>query len=189
MVDKTIEGKAFKLEVLAPFMEKVDGKKAYVYWKDDGKTINGHSLVVKITFGQRTFLFGGDLNSLSETYLIEKWGNENPFEVDVAKTCHHGSSDFTEQFMALINPLASVISSGDNESFAHPRADAVGCAGKYSKSTRPLVFSTELARSTDLKNKKILFGLINCRCNGEKIFMSQMKEAHTNADLWDSYEV
>ena len=189
IIKKSIEGKPFKLEVLAPFIEKVSNKKVYVYWGDDGKTINGHSLVVKLSFGNRSFLFAGDLNSLSENYLIEKYENENPFEVDVAKSCHHGSSDFTETFMGLVNPYASVISSGDNESFSHPRADAVGCAGKYSKSTRPLVFSTELARSTDLKNKKILFGMINCRCNGEKIYMSQMKEASANTDLWDSYEI
>lgn len=189
VINKKIEGKTFKLEILAPFMEKVSNKNVYVYWKDDGKTINGHSLVVKLSFGNRSFLFGGDLNTLSENYLMEKYGNANPFEVDVAKACHHGSSDFTEDFMALINPYASVISSGDNESFSHPRADAVGCAGKYSKSKRPLVFSTELARSTDLKNKKILFGMINCRCNGEKVYMAQMKEASTNTDKWDSYEV
>ena len=189
IIKKTIEGKPFKLEVLAPFIEKVSNKKVYVYWKDDGKTINGHSLVVKLSFGNRSFLFAGDLNSLSENYLIEKYENENPFEVDVAKSCHHGSSDFTETFMALVNPYASVISSGDNETFSHPRADAVGCAGKYSKGTRPLVFSTELARSTDLKNKKILYGMINCRCNGDKIYMSQMKEASSNTDLWDSYEI
>ncbi|HEX5154292.1 MAG TPA: MBL fold metallo-hydrolase [Parafilimonas sp.] len=189
IIKKNVEGKLFQLEVLAPFREKVSNKNVYVYWADEGKTINGHSLVVKITFGDRTFLFGGDLNSLSENYLIEKYEAQNPFEADVAKSCHHGSSDFTEKFMALINPYASVISSGDNESFAHPRADAVGCAGKYSKSQRPLVFSTELARSTDLKNKKILYGMINCRCNGEKIYMSQMKEASANTDLWDSYEI
>lgn len=189
ILKKKIENKELKIEVLAPFLEKVSNKKAFIYWKDDGKTINGHSLVVKLTYGNRTFLFGGDLNTLSENYLMEKYGNKNPFEVDVVKACHHGSSDFSIEFMAKINPYASVISSGDNESFSHPRADAIGCAGKYSKAVRPLVFSTELARSTNLKNKTILFGMINCRCNGEKIYFSQMKEVSSSTDIWDSYEV
>jgi hypothetical protein len=109
--------------------------------------------------------------------------------VDIAKSCHHGSSDFTVEFMSLVSPWASVISSGDNESFSHPRADAIGCAGKYARGARPLVFSTELARSTDLKKGKILFGMINCRCNGKDIYMSQMKEAGADSDLWDSYQV
>ena len=42
----------------------------------------------------------------------------------------------------------SVISSGDEESYAHPRPDALGAFGKYGRGIRPLIFSTELARST-----------------------------------------
>ena len=188
-VNEIIEGNNFTIDVLAPFTEKVNNKNAFVYWTDDGVTINGHSLVLKITFGTRTFLFGGDLNTKSETYLMQKYGVLNPFETDVAKSCHHGSSDFTEKFMQLINPYATVISSGDNESFSHPRADAIGCAGRYSRGPRPLVYSTELARSVDLRSRTILFGMINCRCNGSKIYISQMKEVKNYADLWDSYQV
>jgi beta-lactamase superfamily II metal-dependent hydrolase len=189
LTDTQIEGRNFKIEVLAPFTEKVLTRDAFVYWKDDSKTINGHSLVLKITFGTRTFLFGGDLNADSETYLTGRYSPNNPFSVDVAKSCHHGSSDFTTGFMELIKPYATIISSGDNESYSHPRADAIGCAGKYSKSDRPLVFSTELARSVDLKKNKILYGMINCRCNGTDIYISQMKERHSSGDLWDSYKI
>ncbi len=189
ILKKKIEGQDFTLEVLGPFTEKVGNKKGFLYWKDDGKTINGHSLVIKATYGSRTFLLGGDLNTYSQNYLISKYPDQNPFEVDVAKSCHHGSSEFTEKFMKMINPYATVISSGDNESHSHPRADAIGCAGKYSKSKRPLVYSTELARSTNLKKNEILFGLINMRCNGTDIYMSQMKEARNSYDIWDSYEV
>lgn len=189
IIEQKIEGKTFRIDVLAPFTELVNHKKAFVYWKDDGVTINGHSLVLKITFGNRKILLGGDLNASSQEYLMSKYAPNNPFEVDVAKSCHHGSSDFSEMFMNLLNPYATVISSGDNEGHAHPRADAIGCAGKYSKSIRPLVYSTELARSTDLKSDKIIFGMINLRCNGQAIFMSQMKEVKVKSDLWDSYEV
>lgn len=189
IIEEQIESQSFRIEVLAPFTEKLNDEKAFVYWKDDGKTINGHSLVLKVVFGNRTVLLGGDLNTFSQHYLMEKYPFENPFEVDVAKSCHHGSSDFSEKFMELVNPYATVISSGDNEGHAHPRADAIGCAGKYSKSKRPLVYSTELARSTDLKNQKILYGMINLRTNGKDIYMSQMKEVKNNSDLWDSYEV
>ncbi|MBS1548355.1 MAG: MBL fold metallo-hydrolase [Bacteroidetes bacterium] len=189
MINTTIEGQKFSIEVLAPITEKINQKKAFKYWKDDGQTINGHSLVLKLTFGERTLLLGGDLNTTSQEYLIQKYATNNPFAVDVAKSCHHGSSDFSIDFMQRINPLATVISSGDNEGHSHPRADAIGCAGKYSRNNRPLVYSTELARSTDLKNNKILFGMINLRCNGQDIFMSQMKEVKKSSDLWDSYQV
>jgi beta-lactamase superfamily II metal-dependent hydrolase len=188
-ISETIESTVFKIEALAPFTEKINNKLSFLYWTDEGITINGHSLVLKISFGQRTLLLGGDLNSKSENYLMEKYSGTNPFEVDVAKSCHHGSSDFTTDFMQLVNPYATVISSGDNEGFSHPRADAIGCAGKYSKGARPLVYSTELARSVNMKSGKILFGMINLRCNGKDIFISQMKEVKKPSDLWDSYPV
>ncbi|MFT5820901.1 MAG: beta-lactamase superfamily II metal-dependent hydrolase [Crocinitomix sp.] len=71
------------------------------------------------------------------------------FGTDIAKACHHGSSDVLDSFLRAINPLATVISSGDNESHSHPRPDALGAYGKSSRGDRPLIFSTELARSTN----------------------------------------
>lgn len=189
LINEKIEKKEFQMEILAPFTEKIAGKETFRYFKDEGITINGHSLVIKVTFGKRTFLLAGDLNSESEDYLLEKYSNINPFEVDVAKSCHHGSSDFRVAYLKKVNPYATVISSGDNEGHAHPRADAIGCSGKYSKAERPLVFSTELARSTDIKADEILFGMINARCNGSQIFLAQMKEVKKPSDMWDSYEI
>lgn len=184
-VSKTIEEKKFSVEVLAPISEKINKRHSFVYWENESKTINGHSLVLKLGFDQRSVLLGGDLNSNAENYLIKKYGNKNPFMVDVAKSCHHGSSDFTEQFMQMVNPFATVISSGDNEIYAHPRADAIGCAGKYARGRRPLVYSTELARS--MSKKGLLFGMINLRCNGVDIYMNQMKESGRASDIWDVY--
>lgn len=71
------------------------------------------------------------------------------FEVDVTKACHHGSHHFSETFLRTLNPIATVISSGDGESYSHPRPDALGSMGKYGRGIRPLIFSTELARSTN----------------------------------------
>ena len=69
------------------------------------------------------------------------------FEVDVAKACHHGAADVSTRFLACTNPVATVISSGDNESHGHPRADALGATGRHGRGNRPLIFSTELGRS------------------------------------------
>jgi hypothetical protein len=145
--------------------------------------------VLKINYGSTSLLFGGDLNTDAENHLLAHFNDSNPFQVDIAKSCHHGASEFTTDFMAKINPLATVISSGDNESYSHPRADAIGCAGKYTRSDRPLVFSTELARSSNVETDKILFGMINLRSDGEKIIMAQMKEARKKGEVWDLYEV
>ena len=49
--------------------------------------------------------------------------------------------------MSAINPLGTIISSGDDEAFSHPRADTLGMIGKCSRGERPGIFCTELARS------------------------------------------
>ena len=73
---------------------------------------------------------------------------KNKFQADIAKACHHGASDVLDSFLKAINPIATIISSGDNESHSHPRPDALGAYGKSGRGNRPLIFSTELARST-----------------------------------------
>lgn len=188
-ITKTINGKTFKIEVLGPVVSNVNNETVFKYFGDEAHTINGHSLVLKLTYGIKTFLYGGDLNIPSEEHLLDHYRGSRVFEVDVAKSCHHGASEFTIDFMAQVNPFSTVISSGDNESYSHPRADAIGCAGKYSRSVRPLVFSTELARSTNINTDKIMFGMINLRSDGDRIIMAQMKEVHTNGNVWDLYEV
>jgi beta-lactamase superfamily II metal-dependent hydrolase len=173
------------LEVLGPVPLSESGSVSYPWFKDASHTINGHSIVLRLTYGDCTFLLGGDLNIPSEEYLLEIWEPES-FRVDVAKACHHGASEFTVPFLKAVNPRATVFSSGDNENYAHPRADALGCAGRYTRGNRPLVFSTEIARSYK-SGKDIHFGLINCRADGKQIVMAQMFEKKKSGDMWDSY--
>lgn len=89
-------------------------------------------------------------------------------------------------FLEAVKPFATVISSGDNENYSHPRADAIGCAGRYSRGKRPLVFSTELARSYKTGGD-IHYGLINLRTDGDQLVLAQMLEKRRTSDLWDSY--
>ena len=113
----------------------------------------------------------------------------NTFEVDIAKSCHHGSSDFTIDFLKALNPIATIISSGDEESHSHPRHDTLGTIGKHSRGSRSLIFSTELARSSkefielsDLsptkKKERVVttYGMINVRSDGEKVIITQKLE-------------
>ena len=83
----------------------------------------------------------------SDIAKIEETGRLH-FEADVAKACHHGSQHVIDGFVRSVNAVATVISSGDNESHSHPRPDALGVYGKLGRGERPLIFSTELSRST-----------------------------------------
>ncbi|MDH5326360.1 MAG: hypothetical protein OEZ68_11535 [Gammaproteobacteria bacterium] len=151
----------------------------------ESHTINGHSLVLKFSYGKHSFLLGGDLNIPAQWHLLQHYGDANPFRVDVAKACHHGSSDYLVDFLKRVRPMANVISSGDNKSFDHPMADAMGAIGKHCRGNHPLMFSTELARAEN--NGSTHYGLINLRSNGKVLTMAQMKEQHDKADVWDSY--
>lgn len=188
LIDRQVNNLPLRFDILGPVPSKVGNRNMFKWFKDSSHTRNGHSVVIKLTYGERSMLFGGDLNTPAEQHLMQHYGDENPFKVDVAKCCHHGSSDFTVDFLKQVNPFATVISSGDNESYAHPRADTVGCAGKYSRGKRPKVYSTELARSINSAGK-VLYGMINLRSDGDRVFMSQMKESRRSADIWDSYTI
>jgi beta-lactamase superfamily II metal-dependent hydrolase len=124
------------------------------------------------------------------------------FEVDIAKSCHHGSPDFTNEFLLAINPIATIISSGDEEPYCHPRPDTLGTIGKFSRGKRSLIFSTELARSTkefiDLsaftagKTKEravTVYGMINVRADGEKVIIAQKLEKPAANKSWDIHKL
>jgi hypothetical protein len=67
---------------------------------------------------------------------------------DVMKCCHHGASDVTDEFLQAVNPFAFVVSSGDEESHAHPRPDLLGRLGRNGRGDAPHIFCTEILRSS-----------------------------------------
>jgi beta-lactamase superfamily II metal-dependent hydrolase len=154
------------IQVLGPVVERDRNNKPRLKWfGSTSKTKNGHSIVLRIIYGNVRILLGGDLNIPSENLLLGyHTGLAAPpasveeerllieaarrtFEVDIAKSCHHGSADFSSTYLLATNPIATVISSGDNEPHSHPRADTLGTIGSCSRGIRPMIFSTELARS------------------------------------------
>jgi beta-lactamase superfamily II metal-dependent hydrolase len=154
------------IEVLGPVVETAGGGPALRWLGGVGETKNGHSVVLKVRYRSVTLLLGGDLNTPSENLLLSTHTGlaapprddaasealigqaRRAFEVDFAKACHHGSADFSEVFLRAVNPLATFVSSGDEEAHAHPRPDALGAYGRCGRPPRPLIFSTELFRST-----------------------------------------
>lgn len=165
---------AIVIEVLGPVEEQLNDNPAKWGLRDFGNpglTKNGHSVVLRLTYGRVRMLLGGDLNIPSEKFLLQKLvGEEVPsdktkreaymknarrrLEVDIAKSCHHGSADFSSLFLEAVNPVATVISSGDDEKHSHPRAETLGAIGASSRGERPLIYSTELARSAKEANSK-----------------------------------
>jgi len=82
--------------------------------KDDD---NSSSLVIKLNYRQRNFLFMGDAPKKVEQELIAK---EIDLKSDVLKIGHHGSKYSTGlDFLKLVNPEYGIISCGKNN-FGHP---------------------------------------------------------------------
>ena len=159
------DDRGMTLKLLGPVPRLVDGKPALPRIGSVGITKNGHSVVLLLEIGAIRMLLGGDLNEPSQDYLLEHYTGmsahpesvdaetalieeaRKTFGVDIAKACHHGSAHVSPIFLQATNPLATVISSGDNEPHSHPRPDTLGLIGRFSRGSRPLIFSTELARS------------------------------------------
>jgi competence protein ComEC len=195
-------GPDLQLEVLAPVTTKPSGSVRLPVFPNPhhvtvtnpnpspstSHTINGNSIVLRMIFGNNTFLFGGDLNQPAQKYLAGCYGTLSPaFSAQVNKACHHGSSDFDLSYLESVAPHATVFSSGDDGSYDHPLPDAIGAAAKHSQGDFPLVFSTELARETSAARVKL--GHINARSNGQEIVMAQKKEKTTTKTEWYAFEV
>ena len=108
--------------------------------------------------GDVRMLLTGDLNTLSQNSLLADYrGSENEFDCDIAKACHHGSSDVSYKFLEKMSPLVTIISSGDSEGHDHPKPEVIAASAlsgtktvENDKLKTPLIYITELARSVEV---------------------------------------
>ncbi len=162
------------IQVLGPVVEQFGGKPGLRYLDTASEsamaqpslTRNGHSVVLRIDYEAFRLLMTGDLNFKAHAVLLKNLPPAE-FACHVAKACHHGAEDIAASFLQAMNPLATLFSSGDNESYAHPRAKALALSAAFGRRMTsgrknrflqleedqfeaPLVYSTELSRSVEL---------------------------------------
>jgi beta-lactamase superfamily II metal-dependent hydrolase len=145
------------IRILGPVLEAVDGVPGLRTLGGDAITTNGHSVVLRVDYGKARMLLTGDLNTVSQRLLLSYHALDE-FAVDVAKGCHHGADDIDLRFVRAMKARTTVISSGDNEDYAHPRPRVLGASSRYGRESKavdgellpPLLYSTELARSVRL---------------------------------------
>ena len=151
-------------------------------------TVNGHSVTLRITYGNVRFLLSGDLNQASMAALRAKT-TRSQLQSEILKVPHHGSADFDLRLLKEISPVISLISSGDESSrkeYIHPRATLMGALGKVARNDVSLVFCTELAAFFELRGmsqtldakkteyfgfERTNFGIVHIRTDGERVLV------------------
>lgn len=85
------------------------------YIQDDN---NLNSIVFKLSFKNKSFLFTGDAESSNESDIINSFNLE---DIDFLKVGHHGSkSSTTSEFLDETTPDVAVISCGYKNQYGHP---------------------------------------------------------------------
>ena len=84
---------------------------------------NNTSLVLRLDFGQTSFLFTGDMERQAEADLLDAGAD---VKADVLKVGHHGSDTSTSYpFLRAVEPEYAVLSVGEGNSYGHPSADTL----------------------------------------------------------------
>ncbi len=127
--------------------------------RDDYEDLNHWSAVIKIEYGNTSFLFTGDAEEINELEMLAS-STLNP-NVDVLKVGHHGShSSTSEAFLDAVSPQYAVISVGKDNNYGHPS---------------PLVLDKLYQRDiTVLRTDEL--GTIKCFSDGEKIWFNKLSE-------------
>lgn len=113
-------GDRAKIKVLHPF-ENWEGKEA----RDSNYT----SLVLRLDFGDNSFLFTGDAYSFQEKEMILRGV---ALDSDVLKVGHHGSkTSSSEEFLEKVSPQFAVVSAGKGNSYGHPHSEVLERLEKY----------------------------------------------------------
>ena len=106
-----------------------DGVELYVLAPDvasDNSTLldaNDASVVVRLVYGNASFLLTGDVFREGERWLL---GSGQVLDSDVLKVAHHGSdTSSSAPFLGAVSPRAAVISAGQDNRFGHPDPEVV----------------------------------------------------------------
>ena len=110
-------------------IDQTDNYKLEILWpKKDANfpETNDYSIIIKLTVGNKTFLFTGD----APTNAIL---NSNPGHIDVLKLSHHGSrTGTTEVLIHKLSPTYAVLSYAVDNSYGHPMQSVLNALHKHS---------------------------------------------------------
>ena len=88
------------------------------------KDPNDYSVVIRLDYGENSFVFTGDAEEASEEAMLKE-NDASKFKCDVLKVGHHGSESSTsDAFLKATNPSLAIIMCGKGEeqgnTYGHP---------------------------------------------------------------------
>ena len=87
---------------------------------------NNTSIVLRVDYGETSFLFTGDMETEAENDMLDYWGGRMDWKADVLKVGHHGSDTSSGyRFLNDVSPAYGVISVGKDNKYGHPQEAAL----------------------------------------------------------------
>ena len=118
-----IKNQSISLNSLDIKIEKIHPTKGFALNYFD-RNENNFSTVLKISYGEISFLFASDIEKEAEEYLVRLHGNK--LRSTILKVPHHGSkTSSTTSFIKAVKPEVAIISAGYMNRFQHPAKKVV----------------------------------------------------------------
>ena len=108
-------------------------------------TINGLSLVLRLTFGSVRAFFSGDFSKPGSDHLLTIPNSALGINANIFNAPYHGSHEFSPTLLEAVNPVVTVVSYGRTLDNGHPNANFLGAVGHVGRGVEPLLFSTKIA--------------------------------------------
>jgi competence protein ComEC len=101
--------------------------------------LNDTSLVLRLTYGQMSFLFMGDASLNVESQMLQTVSAQ--LTSTVLKVGHHGSNSASSQaFLEAVRPSVAVYSAGAGNSYGHPHRETLARL----EAVRAIIYGTDV---------------------------------------------
>ena len=133
LVDETSRKKITALHPEPNFPLTVDGVNITVFspvGDDYGSNINNYSIVLRMDYGDTSFLFTGDAEEKNELEMLNAGFD---LDIDILKVGHHGSTTSSSiMFLQAVTPEYSIILCGTNNKYGHPHDETISKLNDFS---------------------------------------------------------
>lgn len=119
--------------------------------KSEYEELNDYSPIMKLSFGDTSYLFTGDAEKLAEEEALAKY--KTSLDSDVIKFGHHGSSSSSsDAFIEAVSPKYGIISCAKDNKYGHPHRETLDIIKKYNIKTFRTDTDGEIILTSDGKS-------------------------------------